>query len=352
MIDDLELLKQSMEKMDAEDPEVAQAAKDRAAHTLGDAKLSFAKMAELIEQRRLLLRPRIVASIKRMDHPGALGDAAFRDTGSALRKEGQSFRQIAEAIERTGRLTPGSTDPVQTGEPLHQMPGEPGEPAWRRALVFVARLVLFPLRHPIRFLAIALLATLLFYALRGLVAPGQQVLRHFDGVAVRDNARKTMSPVTSFVDQHILGQSSEATTPPPIPAPIPSPPVASPPSATASAAAATTSAPAAPAPAASADVSAAPAAPAAPMPAWVAPMLPPVVVPGRAAKGKASAKSAAGCCAAWQDRDPGSRRCAPVEDERPRDFKDIIPEGVARNSRMAGRCFGGVGGCNWGGGRY
>jgi hypothetical protein len=345
MIDDLELLKQSMEKMDAEDPEVAQAAKDRAAHTLGDAKLSFSKMAELIEQRRLLLRPRIVASIKRMDHPGALGDAAFRDTGSALRKEGQSFRQIAEAIERTGRLPPGSMDPVQPSAPLHPMAGEPAEPAWRRALVFVAGLVFFPLRHPIRFLAIALLATVLFYALRGLVAPGQQVLRHFDGVAVRDNARKTMSPVTSFVDQHILGQSGEA--PPPIPAPIPSPPVAapSPPSATAPA-------PAAPAPAASADVSAAPAAPAAPAPPLVAPTLPPAVAPGRAAKGKASAKSVAGCCAAWQDRDPGSRRCAPVEDERPRDFKDIIPEGVARNSRMAGRCFGGVGGCNWGGGRY
>jgi hypothetical protein len=302
----------------------------------------------------LLLRPRIVASIKRMDHPGPLGDAAFRDTGSALRKEGQSFRQIAEAIERTGRLPPGSMDSVQPSAPLHPMAGEPAEPAWRRALVFVASLVFFPLRHPIRFLAIALLATLLFYALRGLVAPGQQVLRHFDGVAVRDNARKTMSPVTSFVDRHILGQSSEATAPPPIPAPIPSPPVAapSPPSAAAPAAAASTSAPAAPAPAASADGSAAPAAPAAPMPAWVAPMLPSVVVPGRAAKGKASAKSAAGCCAAWQVRDPGSHRCLPFEDERPRDFKDIMPGGVARNSRMAGSCFGGVGGCYWGGGRY
>src|ERR1700675_3335574 len=144
MIDDMPRLKEAMEQMDAEDPSVAQAAKDRAAQTLSDAKLNFAKMAELIEQRRLLLRPRIVAGIKRMDQPGMLGDAAFRDTGSALRKEGQSFRQIAEAIERTGRLTPGSTDPVQTGAPLHPMADEPGEPAWRRALVFVARLVLFP----------------------------------------------------------------------------------------------------------------------------------------------------------------------------------------------------------------
>jgi hypothetical protein len=103
MIDDMPRLKEAMEQMDAEDPTVAQAAKDRAAQTLSDAKLNFAKMAELIEQRRLLLRPRIVAGIKRMDQPGMLGDAAFRDTGSALRREGQSFRQIAEAIERTDR---------------------------------------------------------------------------------------------------------------------------------------------------------------------------------------------------------------------------------------------------------
>ena len=113
MIDDMALLKQAMEQMDAEDPEVAQAAKDRAAQTLGDAKLSFSKIAELIEQRRLLLRPRIVAGIKRMDQPGMLGDAAFRDAGSALRREGQSFRQIAEAIESARRPAPRYEDPVR-----------------------------------------------------------------------------------------------------------------------------------------------------------------------------------------------------------------------------------------------
>jgi len=48
----------------------------------------------LIEQRRLLLRPRIVASIKRMDQPGMLGDAAFRDAGSALRREGQTLVKL------------------------------------------------------------------------------------------------------------------------------------------------------------------------------------------------------------------------------------------------------------------
>jgi hypothetical protein len=58
MIDDMAGLKKAMEQMDAEDPIVAQAAKDRAAQTLSDARLSFSKMADLIEQRRLLLRPR------------------------------------------------------------------------------------------------------------------------------------------------------------------------------------------------------------------------------------------------------------------------------------------------------
>ena len=66
MIDDMASLKQAMEQMDADDIAVAEAAKDRAAQILSDAKLSFSKMAELIEQRRLLLRPKIVTSIKRM----------------------------------------------------------------------------------------------------------------------------------------------------------------------------------------------------------------------------------------------------------------------------------------------
>ncbi len=172
MIDDMALLKQAMEQMDAEDPAVAQTAKDRAAQILSDAKQNFSKMAELIEQRRLLLRPRIVAGIKRMDQPGMLGDAAFRDTGSALRKEGQSFGQIAEAIERTGRPSLQYEDLAQKSEPLYEMASEPGTPAWLRALAFVVSIVFFPLLHPIRFLAIALLAILLFYAVNGFVSPG------------------------------------------------------------------------------------------------------------------------------------------------------------------------------------
>src|SRR5215475_6063784 len=121
MIDDMALLMQEMEQMDAEDPVVAQAAKDRAAQTLSNAKLSFSKLGDLIEQRRLLLRPRIVAGIKRMDQPGILGDAAFRDAGSALRREGQSFRQIAEAIEFSARSAPRRDDLERKIDPLHPL---------------------------------------------------------------------------------------------------------------------------------------------------------------------------------------------------------------------------------------
>src|SRR6266851_4994881 len=361
MIDDMPRLKQAMEQMDAEDPTVAQAAKDRAAQTLSDAKLNFSKMAELIEQRRLLLRPRIVAGIKRMDQPGMLGDAAFRDTGSALRREGQSFRQIAEAIELAARPSLRYEDPVQMSEPLHQMASEPGTPAWLRALVFVASIVFFPLRHPIRFLAIALLATLLFYALRGFVPSGQQALGYFDGVAaVRHSVDKAMSSVSSFVNEHILRQSKEATATPP--APIPSPPAAapSPPSATPSAAPATAPAPPATTPAPSAAVPAPSAnTPAPPAPPSAAPALPsaapagpPVSTPRRDARSKPPSKSAADCGAARDDHYPCSRRSTPFENNRPHAFEDMIPERIRRNSRMVGPCIRGVGGCAWGGRQY
>jgi hypothetical protein len=352
MIDDMALLKQAMEQMDAEDPAVAQAAKDRAAQILSDAKLNFSKMAELIEQRRLLLRPMIVTRIKRMDQPGMLGDAAFRDTGNALRKEGQSFRQIAEAIEHTGKLAPRYEDLVQNSEPLHKAASEPDAPAWPRVLAFVARILLFPLRHRIRFLVIALLIISPFYALRGFVALGQQVSGYFDGVtAVRQRADKAMSSVSSFVNQQVLRQSKEATAPPTPPAPIPSPATPSPPSATP--APATASAPPATAPAPSANEAAPPAPPsAAPAPPPAAPAGPPASTPRRDAKGEPPSKSAANCGTAREDRYLWSRRCAPSGEGRPRALEETIPERIRRNSPIAGPCVGGVGGCYWGGGQY
>ena len=345
MIDDMAGLKKAMEEMDAEDPVVAQAAKDRAAQTLSDARLNFAKMAGLIEQRRLLLRPRIVASIKRMDQPGMLGDAAFRDAGSALRREGQSFGQIAEALERTGGPTSEYGDPVRMSEPLEQMASEPDTPAWRRALGLVTRAVL---RHRILSLAIALLAILLSYALPGSVSPGQLVAKYVDGIAAaRRSTDQALSSVSSFIHERILRQSREATAQPTPSAPIPSPPAAAAPSsATPSAAPPAASAPPATAPAPSTSASVPLAPPSA------APAGRPASTPRRDARGEPPAKSAADCAAGREDRYPCSRRSTPLENDRPSAVEDVIPERIRRKSHMAGPCIHGVGGCAWGGRQY
>jgi hypothetical protein len=305
MIDDMALLKQVMGQMDAEDPVVADAAKDRAAQALSDARLSFSKIADLIEQRGLLLQPRIVANIKRMDQPGMLGDIAFRNTGNALRREGQSFRQIAEAIERFGGPAPVYEDPAALTEPMYQMPTAPAGLVRRGALGLVARLILLPLRRPISFLAIALFAILLIYISHGLAVFGRQVSGYFESVAAVSNSVKK-SVLLAIGDKIALRPSSEATPTPP--APIP-PPAAASPSATPSAAPPAASAPpvTAPAPAASAS----------------APPAPPVATP----------------------RPPSVARAGPPVSTSRR-------EGITRNSRLAGPCLGGVGGCYWGGGRY
>ncbi len=68
------------EQMDADDVAVAEAAQGpRRAESLSDAELSFSKMAELIRRTasKLPCEPEIVTSIKRMDRPDTLGDAAF-----------------------------------------------------------------------------------------------------------------------------------------------------------------------------------------------------------------------------------------------------------------------------------
>jgi hypothetical protein len=216
MIDDMASLKQAMEQMDADDAAVAQAAKDRAAQILSDSKLSFSKMAELIEQRRLLLRPKIVASIKRMDQPEMLGDAAFRDAGTSLRREGQGFRQIAEALELNGGASPRYEEPVHRGELLHQLEleSEPGASARLRALNFALRLVFYPFRHPIRFLVIALVAFMLFNTVRGFVGVGRQVSGYVADVsAARQRADSAMSSVSSFVEKRIIRRRRDPPPP-------------------------------------------------------------------------------------------------------------------------------------------
>jgi hypothetical protein len=356
MIDDMAPLKRAMEQMDAEDPDVAQAAKDRAAQALSDAGLNFSKMAALIEQRRLLLRPMIVANIKRMDQPGMLGDAAFRNTGSALRREGQSFRQIAEAIELTGRPASGYEDPVQQREPLQQMASEPDELAWRRVLALVRKIVLFPLRRRMVSLAITLIAIFLLYALHGFVAIGEQVSGYFDGGGiVRISADRAISSLSSFVNERILPQSKEATGPPTLPAPIPSPSAAgpSPPPATPSTAPAIVSAPRATAPAPPANAAAPPApSPVTPAPASVAPAGPSASTPPHNGRSEPPSRSAANRGAAREDRYPCARRSVTFENDHPRTLEDAVPERMRRNSRMAGPCIGGIGGCYWGGGQH
>jgi hypothetical protein len=320
MIDDMTALKQAMGEMDAEDPAMAEAGKARAARILGDAGLSFSKMAELIEQRRLLLRPKIVANIKRMDQPAMLGDAAFRDAGSALRREGQTFRQIAEAIELNGGTRSRYVDPVQTSEALQadMAISEPAEPMWLHALALAARIIFFPIRHPLRFFTVALLAFVLFNTVRGFVGFGQQVSGFVDVIAsARQRVDKAMS---AFVDERSSQQRQEAAASP-TPEPIPS-------------AAATT----APAPRPT-TTPAAPTNDAAPPPApsSAAPAVPPAPAPRLDATTPAPSKSAA------NDR----ARMA-----QPRDFVNLMSGGLRRNSRSAGPCTGGAGGCYWGGGRY
>jgi hypothetical protein len=305
MIEDMASFKQAMEQMDAHDPAVAEAAKNRAAQILGASKLSFSKMAELIEQRRLLLRPRIVASIKRMDQPEMFGDAAFRDASSALRREGQSFRQIAEAIELNGGAAARYGESEQASEQRHQpeMADEWVAPAWLSALDLVAGIVFFPLRHPLRFFTIALLAFVLFNTLRGFVGFGQQVSGFVDGVAgARQRVDKAVSSVmSSFDDKQTSRQPQETAAPPASPAPIPPPSTAAP----------------------------------SPTPSAV-PTAPP------ASASLPNAGEATSSNQAASDRPRTVRRA----------FEDLMPTGLRRNSRLAGPCIGGAGGCYWGGGRY
>jgi hypothetical protein len=358
MIDDMALLKQAMDQMDAEDPVLAQAAEERAAQILGDARLSFSKMAELIEQRRLLLRPAIVANIKRMDQPGMLGDAAFRNAGSALRREGQSFLKIAEAIERSGRLAPGHGDPVQQSEPPHETVRGSAEPAWRRTLALVRKIVFSPLRRRMLSFAITLIAIFLLYALQGFVAIGERGSGYFNGAGVvRTAADKAISSLSSFVNGRTSPQSRKANAPSTPPAPTSSPPIQIPssPSATPPAAPGTASAPPVTAPARAPSAKAA--APPVPPPATPAfpsavPAGPPVSTPYRNARSEPPSKSVANCGAAREDRYPCARRSAPFEDDHPRALEEVIAESMRRNSRMAGRCNGGIGGCYWGGGQY
>jgi hypothetical protein len=324
MIDDMASLKQAMEQMDSEDLTVAQAGKDRAAQILKDANSSFSKLAETIDQRRLLLPPRIVTSIRRMDQPHIGGDMAFRDASFGLRKDGQSFRQIAEALELSGKPTLRIEEPVQNAAPLHEMAleHEPEPPVWLSVLDLGARVVFYPLRHPIRFAVIALIAFMLFSTLRGFVGGSGQVPGGNAGYrAGHQSADAAPWSISSLFDRLMMRPSREVAPPPTPPAPIsPSLPTASLPTPTPS------TSPVAP-PAPSANESA------------TAPST--VTVPPSTPRFDARSGSPSGSTA--HDRSQSSRS---------RSLESLMPDGMPRESRIAGPCAGGIGGCYWGGRRY
>jgi hypothetical protein len=342
MIDDMASLKKAMEQMDSDDVAASQAAKDRAARILSDSKLSFSKMGELIEQRRLLLRPKIVASIKRMDQPEMLGDAAFRDAATSLRREGQNFRQIAEALELNSGPAPRNEEPLHKGDVLlhpMEMEGEPHVPRWLRALAFGTRIFFYPLRHPIRTFVIALIAFMLFNTYRGFVGVGRQVSGYVADVSsARQRADAAASSVSSFI-QKLRRPSQDAASPPIPPAPIPSPSTEA--SATPSTGPTVASAPPAATPNPPANAAAPPAndaaTPATPPTTPATPAAPTASTPRPDVRSGSPSTSAA----------YGRPRTV-----RPRSFDDLMPAGIRRNSRSGGPCIGGAGGCYWGGVRY
>ena len=307
MINDMAPLKKAMEQMDAEDPVVAEAAKDLAAKILSDAGLNFSKLAELIEQRRLLLRPGIVANIKKMDQPELLSDPAFRAAAASLRREGQSFGQIAEALELNGATAPRYEDATLREVPYRSEPEAP----WRRTRTLAMRIISYPLRHPIRFLTIALLSVLLFNGLRDLTGLGRRVSGYVGGVsAARERWDAVTSSVSSFFEKRLTPTSKEAAAPTTPATPTPSPsPATPPPSVAPSTGPAVTPAPVTPAPGTTTAV-------------------PP---------SKPQAKDR---------RQAAQRRTL----EGPLD--EWVPPEIRRRSRPSGPCVGGIGGCYWGGGHY
>jgi hypothetical protein len=355
MLDDMALLKRTMQQMDADDPVAAQAAKDHAAQILGDARLNFSKMAELIEQRRLLLPPAILGRIKKMDQPGMLGDGAFQDTGTALRREGLSFLQIAEAIEASDRpqAVPRHEAPVQESEPLfYAMEDEPAAPAWLRALLFVGRIVLFPVRHPLRSLAIGLFALVLLYGVRGVVVLSEWASRKSHDATAVQRVDTAIASVRAFVHERITPQAKEEQPTPDTPAPSPVATAAAVPSATPSAAptAAPSQSPATASPPFAAP-SPAPAT-ASPAPAATAPA--PAANEAAALPPPSAALAPPPTSALAPTPPPRDARNVPSKSaaNRTRGFEDSMPDRLRRNSRFAGPCRGGVGGCYWGGGQF
>jgi hypothetical protein len=176
------------------------------------------------------------------------------------------------------------------------------------------RVISYPLRHPIRFLTIALLSVLLFNGLRDLTGLGRRVSEYAGGVsAARERWDAVTSSVSSFFAKRLTPTSKEAAAPPTPATSTPSPSPANPPPS--------------PAPSTGPVVTTPPGATTTVPPPTTAP--PSTSVP----PSKPAAK----------DRRQAAQR---------RPLEEWVPPEVRRRSRVSGPCVGGIGGCYWGGGHY
>jgi hypothetical protein len=268
-----------------------------------------------------------------MDQPEMLGDSAFRDAGTSLRREGQSFRQIVEALEINAATGTRNEDITSKGELLQppQMDGEPRRvPRWREALAFGTRIFFYPLRHPIRTLVIALILFMLVNTFRGFVGVGRQVSGYVAVVsAARQRADAAASSVSAFF-QNLTRPFQHAAPSPTSPAPTEASPAATP-----SAGPTVASAP----PTATPTPQASPASPSANEAAApsTSPAPPPATTPRPDMRSSPPSTVAS------------NNRLRAVE---PRAFEDLMPTEIRRHSRSGGPCTSGIGGCYWGGTRY
>jgi hypothetical protein len=370
MLDNMAPLRQAMEEMDAQDPAVSLAAKDRAAQILKDNDLNFTKMAELIEQRRLLLRPKILASMKRMDHE-MLGEVSFRETGNALRREGQSFRQVADALELNRGLAPQHEDSLHTSEPSHEMAIEPGRRAPLRAASGLTSIFFFPLRHPFWFFVIAFAAVGLIYIVSSLAVTdrprgGTQAVASATPSCPIPPCSASPSATPSATSSATIAGTPPTTTPTPSAnAPTSLPPTAStcPPTSTSSrdASGASSSTSSRDARGASSSTSSRDTSGASSSTSSRDTSGASSSTSSRDAHGASSSTSsrdAYGASSSTSSRDAygASSSTSTVNDctqrmSAPR-FGSLIPDRYRRNSISAGQCVSGVGGCRWGGGHF
>ena len=199
--------------------------KDRAAKILSDARLNFSKLAKLIEQRRPLLWPSIVANIKKMDQPVMLSDPAFRAAAASLRREARAWSDRRSArTERRNRATIEDTA-LRSDVPYRSEPGAP----LRRPGRLPCHDFLSPSTSD-RFLPSPALGAAVQRLARS-HRLGRRVSGYVGGVSAavsRDAVTSSVSSTSRSDSRRIQGNRAAPTPPPPLRRPRPLPDVPSP----------------------------------------------------------------------------------------------------------------------------